>query len=606
MDEIRKVPTKPKGGGSAAKDWLRALERTAPIAASPERTLPRVIEELACKRAAAPALLSANESLTYGRLVERANRYARWALSAGLDKGDVVCLMMPNRPEYMAIWLGLSSVGVVVSLLNTQLRGHSLAHCVDIVSPRQVIVALDLFGEFRSATAELNGRWKIWSHGGTDSGDGEPTSVDRAVEPLSGEPLEFSERKSVTIEDRALLIYTSGTTGLPKAANVSHRRLLQWSYWFAGLMNTGPDDRMYDCLPMYHSVGGIVATGAVLVSGGSVLIREKFSTQQFWDDVVDWDCTLMQYIGEVCRYLVNAPKNPRERKHRIRICCGNGMQADVWRKFQKRFAIPRVLEFYAATEGNVSLYNVEGKVGAIGRIPSFLAHRFPLALVKCDPAAGEPVRDQNGFCLRCTKNDIGEAVGRIRNGSSHSGAEFEGYTNVSDSEQKILRDVFDRGDAWYRTGDLMRMDEHGYFYFVDRIGDTFRWKGENVATSEVAAAVAAYPGIAEATVYGVNVPGTEGAAGMATIVTADALDLVEFRQHLTRRLPAYARPLFLRVTDKIAKTATFKQAIKDLKREHYNPATTSDAIYFDDPEQGAFARLDIALYERIRARKIRV
>ena len=202
----------------------------------------------------------------------------------------------------------------------------------------------------------------------------------------------------MTIADRALLIYTSGTTGLPKAANVSHRRLLEWSFWFAGLMNTGPDDRMYDCLPMYHSVGGVVATGAVLVRGGSVLIREKFSAHQFWDDVLDWDCTLVQYIGELCRYLVNAPENPRERAHHIRMCCGNGLRADVWEKFQKRFAIPRILEFYASTEGNVSLYNVEGKVGAIGRIPSFLTHRFPLALVKFDAATGEPVRDQRGFC----------------------------------------------------------------------------------------------------------------------------------------------------------------------------------------------------------------
>ena len=205
---------------------------------------------------------------------------------------------MSNRPEYMAIWLGLTSVGVVVALLNTHLRGHSLAHCIDLVAPRHIIVAADLVGQFQSAADQLQFRPKFWSHG-----SGEFASIDQALQRFSHEPLTSAERPQVTIADRALLIYTSGTTGLPKAAEISHRRLLEWSFWFAGLMDTGPHDRMYDCLPMYHSVGGIVATGAVLVRGGSVVIRDKFSSHQFWDDVVEWDCTLVQYIGELCRYL---------------------------------------------------------------------------------------------------------------------------------------------------------------------------------------------------------------------------------------------------------------------------------------------------------------
>ncbi len=282
--------------------------------------------------------------------------------------------------------------------------------------------------------------------------------IDREIEDLSGEPLSAAERRDVTIADRALTIYTSGTTGLPKAANVSHHRLLQWSLWFAGLMNAGPDDRMYDCLPLYHSVGGVVATGALLARGGSVVIAEKFSAQRFWDDVAKWDCTLFQYIGELCRYLVNAPKHPRERAHRLRLCAGNGLRADVWEKFQQRFDIPKVLEFYAATEGNVSLYNVEGKVGAIGRIPPFLKHRFPLALVKFDDTDGAPARDAGGRCIRCATGEAGEAIGKIRGGSSPTGGDFEGYTSAEDTERKILRDVFEPGDAWYRTGDLMRMD----------------------------------------------------------------------------------------------------------------------------------------------------
>ena len=602
-DLVRRAAT---GNDTALRDWVRALEATAPIAANPQRLLPHVIAELAQTQGHAPALLSAGESLTYRALAARANRYARWALDQGLTKSDVVCLMMPNRPEYMAIWLGLTGVGVVVALINTQLRGSSLAHCIDIVAPKHAIVAAEFSAELRAAAAQLASQPKIWSHGDPSNVGGECERIDHAVERFSAEPLQPAERRPVTIADRALLIYTSGTTGLPKAANVSHRRLLQWSFWFAGLINTGPSDRMYDCLPMYHSVGGIVATGAVLVRGGSVLIREKFSAQHFWNDIVDGDCTLFQYIGELCRYLLNAPENPRERGHRLRACCGNGLRADVWEKFQQRFAVPRILEFYAATEGNVSLYNVEGKVGAIGRIPPFLAPRFPLALVKFDAAAGLPARDADGFCVRCAPNEVGEAIGRISNDASRSGGEFEGYTDAAASEQKVLRDVFERGDAWFRTGDLMRMDAGAFFYFVDRIGDTFRWKGENVATSEVAAAITAFPGIQEANVYGVRLPGTEGAAGMAAIVADGELDLAEFRKHLARELPPYARPLFLRITDKIAATATFKHTKSDLAREGFDPAATSNAIYFNDPAKQVFVRLGGALFERIQAGKVRL
>ena len=248
-------------------------------------------------------------------------------------------------------------------------------------------------------------------------------------------------------------------------------------------------------------------------------IAEKFSAQQFWDDIAKWDCTLFQYIGELCRYLVNAPPHPRERAHRLRLAAGNGLRADVWEKFQSRFAIPKILEFYAATEGNVSLYNVEGKVGAIGRVPPFLKHRFPLALVKFDDATGAPMRDDERTLhpLRHRRGGRGHRQNPRRH-VARPAATSRAIPAPQDTERKILRDVFEAGDAWYRTGDLMRMDASGFYYFVDRIGDTFRWKGENVATSEVADAIMTFPGIVEATVYGVAVPGTEGAAGMAVLV----------------------------------------------------------------------------------------
>jgi fatty-acyl-CoA synthase len=586
-------------GDSALHGWVRALEATAPIAKQPQRLLLDIISDRSQVQGDAPALICEHQTLTYRALAARANRYARWALALGIKKDETVCLLMPNRPDYLAIWLGITSVGGVVALINTQLRGPSLAHCVDLVAPRHVIAAAEFIEALQ--TASLTSAPTIWINGSDSS------SIDKKIENLSGAPLDAAERRGVTITDRALAIYTSGTTGLPKAANVSHQRLLQWSLWFAGLMNAAPNDRIYDCLPLYHSVGGVVAPGALLVSGGSVVIAEKFSARQFWDDIAKWDCTLCQYIGELCRYLVNAPQHPHERAHRLRLAAGNGLRGDIWEKFESRFNIPKVLEFYAATEGNISLYNVEGKVGAIGRVPPFLKHRFPLALVKFDDATGAPVRDGNGRCIRCASGEAGEAIGKIRNrgSASETGGDFEGYTSAAETERKVLRDVFEAGDAWYRTGDLMRMDASGFYYFVDRIGDTFRWKGENVATSEVADAIMTFPGIAEAVVYGVAVPGTEGAAGMAALV-GGPIDLTALRQHLAERLPSYARPLFLRIRDGIEVTSTFKHKKSDLARESFDPQASSDSLYFDDPQRQAYVPLDAALHAQIVAGKIRL
>jgi fatty-acyl-CoA synthase len=603
LNEAEAAARLPRNNRSPAKAWLRALELTAPIARNPDRIFSTVIDELAETSGEAAALISDRERLTYRGLVERSNRYARWALDEGLAKGDVVCLLMPSRPEYMAIWLGITRIGGVVALLNTNLPGPSLAHCINIVGAKHLIVAVELIDSLAAALPDLAGATTIWVHG---AGQDEFPRIDRDIERQTGDTLRHDERRPVTIEDRALCIFTSGTTGLPKAANVSHARLMQWTHWFAGMMDTCPSDRMYNCLPMYHSVGGVLATGAVLVGGGSVVIRENFSARQFWNDIIRWDCTLFQYIGELCRYLLHVEPLPDETEHRIRMCCGNGLRPDVWNAFKIRFRIPQIFEFYAATEGNVSLFNIEGKPGAIGRIPPFLAHRFPATLVTFDVEKGQPVRNEQGFCVRSVPNEVGEAIGQLFKDGSNVGSRFEGYSSHEATEKKILRNVFEPGDAWFRTGDLMRKDEKGYFYFVDRIGDTFRWKGENVATSEVSEAICAFPGVLQANVYGVAIPGTDGRAGMAAVVTEDDLDLAAFRTHLISRLPSYARPVFLRVRNEIEVTATFKDTKNDLVRQGYNPVTTGDVIYFDAPERDAFVRLDQALYNSIHAGRVRL
>ena len=586
----RPPPAAPKA--SANKDWLRALELTAALDKAPMRTLPVVIDELAERLGDAPALLSERECLSFRQLADRARGYACWARDQGLGAGDVVALLMPNRPEYMAIWLGLSRLGVTTALINTQLRGASLAHCIGVARPRHVIVDAALSAELAEVALTLAAAPQIWLHGAAMT----DWRIDLAVDAYAEAELAALGEPAVSLSDRALLIYTSGTTGLPKAANVSHHRLMSWSHWFAGLMDIQPTDRLYDCLPMCHSAGGVAAIGAALVGGASVVVAEKFSASRFWDDISRWDCTLFQYIGELCRYLVAAPPHPLEREHGLRLCCGNGLAGDVWEAFQQRFAVPRILEFYAATEGNFSLYNVEGKPGAIGRLPPFLKHRFPAAIVKFDAALGAPIRGDDGFCVRCERGEVGEAIGRIGDV-----ARFEGYTDAAASEAKLLHDVFGPGDAWVRTGDLMYTDDQGFWYFVDRIGDTFRWKGENVAAAEVLAAIRAFPGVSDACVYGVEVPGASGKAGMAALVAADGFDFAAFRAHLSQRLPDYARPLFLRPVASLDVTETFKQKKQSLAAEGWDVA----GVYVDDRPAGRYVALDRPLAERIRAAGVR-
>ncbi|MBI4275846.1 MAG: long-chain-acyl-CoA synthetase [Rhizobiales bacterium] len=592
-----------KGDVVFIRGALRSLKMTTPIAKHPDRVFPLVFDELAERYAERPALLSDRENFSYRALAERSHRYARWALAQGIGKGDTICLMMPNRPEYMAIWLGVTRVGGIVALLNTNLVGPSLAHCINIVQPKQIVVGSGLLAEFETARPHLSVNARIWVHGPAAA---DFPRLDTEIEPLPGDALTASERRALTIEDRALYIYTSGTTGMPKAANVNHYRIMLASLGFAGVMNTRASDRMYDCLPMYHTTGGLVAIGALLVKGGSVAIREKFSAREFWDDVMRYDCTIMQYIGELCRYLINTPPRPHETKHRLRLACGNGLRPDVRNEFKERFHIPQIIEFYAATEGNVLMFNFEGKPGAIGRLPSYIARRFPTALVRFDVEKEQPVRGTDGFCIRCKPDEVGEAIGKIVYDPERPGGRFEGYARKEEDEKKILRHVFEKGDSWFRTGDLMRQDKQGYFYFVDRIGDTFRWKGENVSTSEVAESINRFPGINDVNVYGVNIPGHDGRAGMAAVVCAGECDLLGLRTHLVTHLPDYARPLFLRISSDIEVTSTFKQKKLSLAHQGFDPGQITDPIYFNDPQNQAFVPLDKPLHDRIVGGKVRL
>jgi len=537
---------------------------------------------------------------TYAEMDELANRVAHWGLGQGLKAGDTVALFMENRPEYVSIWYGLSKIGVVVGLINHNLTDKALAHCVNIAEAKAIITGADVDDHVRSADGLFEGEPVIWTLGGAVGDD-----LGKALADASTDRPSRSHREHLLGKDLALYVYTSGTTGLPKAARLTHARTQSMMRSFIAPCRITARDRVYITLPLYHGTGGLCGVGQALMTGASIVLRKKFSASQFWDDAADQGVTAIVYIGELCRYLMNSPDHPKERAHKIRTGFGNGLRPDIWQDFMDRFSIPHLAEFYGSTEGNVSFINVDGKVGTVGRIPSYLEKSIygHIAFVKFDVVEEEPVRGEDGFCIRTDPDEPGEAIGKV---GDDTRTRFEGYNDEAATKKKILRDVFEKGDMWFRTGDLMKKDELGYIYFVDRIGDTFRWKGENVSTNEVAETVAKAPGIATANVYGVSVPGTDGRAGMAAITTDGEVDFDTLHTWLDERLPKYAIPLFIRVQQEAETTGTFKYRKVELVKEGFDPEQVAgEPLWYFNPESAKYEPLTGDAYETLKSGAIK-
>ena len=587
------------------RDWrfLRGLNRTL----ARVKTIAKDSDNLICDDLQAavelhrnrPAMTFEGRTVTYGELDAMANRYAHWAKGLNLRRGQVVALFMPNRLEYFAVWYGLSKVGVVTALINNQLTGAPLAHCLNISGAAQLIVDTETSPVFEQARALLDRPMQQWVLG---PAHGDQRDLVQALKSCSQLPPDRSVREDMTAGDTALLIYTSGTTGLPKAARITHMRAQLYMRGFAGATGALKSDRIYVCLPLYHATGGLCGLGAALLNGGSVVLRRKFSASHFWKDVAGEGCTMFVYIGELCRYLVNHDEDPDETRHKLRLAFGNGLRPDVWPVLKRRFRIPDVLEFYGSTEGNVSMFNFDGREGAIGRVPKWLSKRFSVRLVQYDVEAEAVIRGTNGLCIECGPGQVGQCVGKI-GGDVRS--EYSGYLDKAASESKVLESVMERGDHWFATGDLMKQDADGYFYFVDRIGDTFRWKGENVSTNEVAERLQAFEGVEQATVYGVSVEGADGRAGMAALVMDRPFDPKAFGEHVARELPAYAQPLFVRLLPAMDTTGTFKIRKVDLVADGYDPGKVRTAMFFHDPKKG-YVKLTKAVFEKLAAGAIRV
>ena len=564
--------------------WLLRL-----VKPNSTRSIVDIVEQQARKRPGHAAIFYLDQRMSYAELDRRANRYAHWALGQGIGHGSVVALLMENRPDYICAWLGLFKVGAQVALINTNLAGAALAHSISISGAKHAIVGTELAENFAAAPFET--RPTPWMEG---EGGNLSAALASAPDTSPGK----QARAGVTLKERAFFIYTSGTTGMPKAANFSHMRMLFMMSGFVGALQPRATDRIYNPLPLYHSTGGVCAVGMAFFSGGALILKRKFSVHEFWSDVHQYDATIFEYIGELCRYLLNAPPSPLEKGHKIRAITGNGLRPEIWRQFQERFDVPRIVEFYGATEGNVSMLNYDGTVGAVGRVPDYLEWLLPSRVVRFDVEKEMPVRGPDGLCIECGPDEVGETLGGI---STRAGREFEGYSNRAESDKKMLRDVFKHGDLWFRTGDLMRRDGHGYFYFVDRIGDTFRWKGENVSTGEVGEVLAAVSGVREANVYGVTVPGVDGRAGMAALVADGDFSLDDLSSRVKARLAPYARPIFLRLSSRIEVTGTFKQRKVDLVRQGFDPSSISDPLYVLDSASGRYEPLTQERYGEILA-----
>mgnify|MGYP001417009050 FL=1 len=576
----------------------RIFKALKSIESKPENIVPMQIAAFARETPDAIAIYYEDEKISYKELIDRSNKYAQWFLKNNLAKGDVVALMMENRPEFLACWIGITQVGGTVALINTNLSGQPLDYSLGISQANNLILGSELLESFSTANDETKNKFNTWVQGNYQESN-YFKNINKVLEDLPSEKPKINY--TVTNDDDGLYIYTSGTTGNPKAATISHKRLRLMMLGFKGAIQPNKDDRVYNVLPLYHSAGGVIAVGLALTSGASLVLKRKFSVNDFWDDVNKYGVTIFQYIGELCRYLLNAPEHKYEKSHNLRMACGNGLRPDIWDAFKDRFKINNILEFYGATEGNVSLMNYDGKSGAIGRIPKYIEKILNVHIIKFDIEKEEPIRDENGFCIPCDVNEVGEAIGKIAIEGS-----FEGYVDKEATKKKILSDVFEKGDQYFRSGDLLSKDDLGYVYFADRIGDTFRWKGENVATSEVAEAFVGFDGILEANVYGVSIPGSDGKAGMAALSTNKDIDLVKLYQKLSSSLPAYAQPLIIRIKNEIEVTGTFKHRKVELVKEGYDPKNISEPLYFCDHQSRKYVPLDNDLFGSIDNQEIKL
>lgn len=551
----------------------------------------RLVERNASSIGDKPALVFLEQRYTWAQVNERANQYAHFLQGRGIRSGDVIALVMDNRPDFIFTQMGASKVGAITALINSNLNGKALIHAINCAKPKLVVVGSEHIDVINSVlnNLELQGGGSVVVQVEPGASAGTLPAIN---EELDARPTTNPTGVQVRTRDATSYIYTSGTTGLPKAAIITNQRYMSATALFArGMYELKEDDVLYVSLPLYHSSAQFIGWGSCALTGATLALRRKFSASGFWVDAHKYGATHFLYIGELCRYLLNSPKSDLERGHKIKMGVGNGLRPDIWKEFQERFGIPLMREFYAATEGNAPLVNFEGKVGMVGRL------RSGLVLLKCDLATGEPIRNAQGFCEVVGEGSTGLLVAKI-----NPVVKFDGYLDKAATEKKILRGVLKPGDMYFNSGDLLSLHEDNWVAFADRVGDTFRWKGENVSTNEVGETLNGFPGVLESNVYGVTVPGSEGRAGMASMNVDDRFDLSAFADYVQKKLPVFMRPYYIRVQRQMKITETFKHQKVDYREQGYDPSKVSDPLYYLNGD--GYVPIDAALYQRLQAGEI--
>eukprot|EP00931_Biecheleriopsis_adriatica_P124455 TRINITY_DN9959_c0_g1_i1.p1 TRINITY_DN9959_c0_g1~~TRINITY_DN9959_c0_g1_i1.p1 ORF type:complete len:637 (-),score=129.87 TRINITY_DN9959_c0_g1_i1:52-1962(-) len=549
--------------------------------------------------------------LTWRDMDMLSNQMAHWLIQQGIGTGDAVALVMENKAEFIAWELALAKIGAMVALINFNVKQKGLIHCIKAASCKAVLFDGDTEDNIYNVEADLDGvKFFCWA-GMARQPFKQVLEVTHDIllsYPRDGSAFK-AMRKGIKMSSTFGYIYTSGTTGLPKAANILHVKFLAMGsmVMMAGL---GPGDRLYTCLPIFHSAGGGIGVAGCILTGTTMVLARKFSNSRFWYDIMAHECTGFQYIGELGRYLVNYAKDHPEiykLQHKLKAAIGNGLRPEVWNDFQDGFRIPLVAEFYGATEGNGSLVNFCERSdlkarGAVGRLGSLAKKFMSPTIMKFDVESEEIIRGPDGFCIECAPGEAGELC--FPNKAGDPIKTFQGYTDEKSTSKKLLKDAFREGDSWFRTGDLVSRDSQGFYFFVDRIGDTFRWKGENCSTMEISEIVSTFPGVSEANVYGVKVPGSMD--GRACMVAVNARPEITTRENLDsllklcqKELPAYAVPLFLRILPDMEITATMKHQKVQLRDQGCDPSKVSDELFWLSPASKRYEKFSSQEYQML-------
>ena len=531
------------------------------------------------------AFIFEGDEITWKEADEQTNKYAGFLKSQNINKGDCFAILMDNSPDFLMLLLASFRVGSLAALINTTVSGEGLKHVIGISDVKLITAGASHLEKLSSALGDSD--LKNIPIFGMEDNEKIPDQVED-IKKLSKQFSTFIPYQPI-MKDVAAYIFTSGTTGLPKAALVDHAKLVKGS--FAGhflCFNFNKNDRLYMTLPLYHSTGLILGWAASLRSGCPNVIKSKFSASDFWNDVKKYNVNKFIYVGELCRYLMNLPPSDGDKDNPITQISGNGLRPDIWESFQKRFNINKIVEIYGATEAVGMTINSFGRSGMIGR------KRSDSTIIHCNKDDGSPILSSEGFCTKVSEGETGLYIQKIS-----SSAKFQGYLDAQASNKKILQNVFKTGDQYFNTGDLITLHDNNWLSFADRVGDTYRWKSENVSTMEVAAILNNASGVMDCNVYGVQVDSAEGKAGMAAMNVSDEFSFISFIEHVNKNLNTFQKPYFLRLTKEMQTTGTFKHQKEDLKKQGFNPSLIKDKLYFLQKDN--YVEIDQALYNRIHS-----